>query len=203
MSRSFGLLLAVTAATAGCLGTGSFKPQSPDPVVWVDSDRHDWGSVEPTAPVEHVFAVKNLGGAGLNIARVQTSCGCTAAVMDHQFLKPGEETRLKVTFDQRGRHGTQTRTVWIHSNDPKTPQKQIVIQATIAEPATPPGGFPQVTAQEAPGATTMAASAISGTLAAPVAGSATVSPAPQPSATPAAPAPTPTPKPKPKPAATH
>lgn len=125
-------LTAVALAASSCL-TGGFKPTSADPTVWVDSEKHDWGRVAGTETVEHVFKVRNSGGAALNIARVQTSCGCTAAVLDHQFLKPGEETRLKVTFDPRGRHGAQTRTIWIHSNDPKTPQKQIVIQADIAE----------------------------------------------------------------------
>jgi len=124
---------------SSCLfGVGGFKPTSPDPVVWVDSDKHDWGTITGAETVDHVFAVRNMGGAPLNITRVQTSCGCTAAVLDHQYLKPGEETRLKVTFDPRGRHGAQTRTVWIHSNDPKNPQKQLVISANIGEPVPLP-----------------------------------------------------------------
>jgi hypothetical protein len=128
------LLIGSAVLFSSCLGGGGFKPSSPDPVVWLDSDRHDWGTVSGAETVDHVFQVRNTGGAPLNITKVQTSCGCTAAVLDHQYLKPGEETRLKVTFDPRGRHGAQTRTVWIHSNDPKAPQKQIVIQANIGEP---------------------------------------------------------------------
>lgn len=137
-TKRLSLVLGSAVLASSCLfGGGGFKPTSPDPVVWVDSDKHDWGTVTGAETVEHVFAVRNTGGAPLNITRVQTSCGCTAAVLDHQYLKPGEETRLKVTFDPRGRHGAQTRTVWIHSNDPKTPQKQIVIQANIGEAAMP------------------------------------------------------------------
>jgi hypothetical protein len=201
MFRKAAPAILAALAAASCM-TGGFKPESPDPVVWVDSDKHDWGTIPAVAPVEHVFKVRNTGGAGLNIARVQTSCGCTAAVMDHQFLKPGEETRLKVTFDPRGRSGPQTRTIWIHSNDPKTPQKQIVISSTI-EAAAPASPFPNVSASPVPASgTTMAQSAAVSSTAAPLqpasAGSATTAaatPAPAPVATAPAPAPKPAPAP--------
>ncbi|MEK7475329.1 MAG: DUF1573 domain-containing protein [Candidatus Coatesbacteria bacterium] len=137
-TKRLSLVLGSAILASSCLfGGGGFKPSSPDPVVWVDSDKHDWGTLSGAETVEHVFSVRNMGGAPLNITRVQTSCGCTAAVLDHQYLKPGEETRLKVTFDPRGRHGAQTRTVWIHSNDPKNPQKQLVISASITEMPLP------------------------------------------------------------------
>ncbi len=178
MLRKLAPVLLAALSITSCL-PGGFKPESPDPVVWVDADKHDWGTITAAAPVEHVFKVKNTGGAGLNIARVQTSCGCTAAVMDHQFLKPGEETRLKVTFDPRGRHGSQTRTIWIHSNDPKTPQKQIVISSNIEDaPAQAP--FPTVQASPVPtSGTTLVPSGVMSSTAA------SISPAPAPSATPA------------------
>jgi hypothetical protein len=142
---------------ASCLGLGGFKPESPDPMVWTDSVQHDFGNIPGTETVSHEFTVLNRGGTPLNITRVQTSCGCTAAVLGHQFLKPGESTKLKVTFDPRGRMGTQSRTVTIHSNDPKTPQKQLTISATMPAPVA---AQPQVTtgAVTAPSSTTMAAS---------------------------------------------
>jgi hypothetical protein len=143
----------LSLALTSCLGMGGFKPESPDPVVWIDAPQHDFGSIPATETVSHEFTVANKGGAPLNLSRVQTSCGCTAAVLGHQFLKPGESTKLKVTFDPRGRMGTQSRTIWIHSNDPKSPQKQIVISATMpaAAAAAPP----------------MTTTAVSGTLMAP------------------------------------
>jgi len=184
------VLSAVVLAATSCV-TGGFTPTSKDPSVWVDSDKHDWGKVPGTETVEHVFKVRNTGGAALNIARVQTSCGCTAAVLDHQFLKPGEETRLKVTFDPRGRHGAQTRTIWIHSNDPKNPQKQIVIQADIQDAMPQVGAFPTLQGGPALGGTLMTP-AMSGTLAsgaaAPMSSTTAVAPAPAPAPA-AAPAP--------------
>ena len=208
--RTLMLPIALAVLTASCMGgPESFKPTSPDPVAWVDSDRHDWGTIPATDPVEHVFRVRNMGGAPLNIARVQTSCGCTAAVLDHQYLKPGEETRLKITFDPRGRNGQQTRTVWIHSNDPKTPQKQILIQSTIEAPAAPviapAPSSSTVMGTPVPGAMAPAAAPAPGTVAPATAAPATATPATvAPAPTTAAPAPTAPAAPKPtapKPAA--
>jgi hypothetical protein len=157
MTRAIRLAAGLAMAApvlAGCPKSGGFKPSSPDPVIWVDQDRHDWGAIPATDTVEHIFTVRNAGGAPLNLARVQTSCGCTAAVLDKQVLEPGEETRLKVTFDPRGRNGPQSRTIWIHSNDPKTPQRQLVVQATVqSDPKNPQPqvqGFPSAAGAPAP-----------------------------------------------------
>ncbi len=131
-----GAMLLLALAAASC-SSGKFKPLSPEPMVWVDEDSHDFGTIPGTATVDHIFTVKNNGGEPLNITRVQTSCGCTAAVLDHQFLQAGETTRLKVTFDPRGRRGKQARKVYIHSNDPKMPKKVLNIMSTIAPKPQP------------------------------------------------------------------
>lgn len=113
------------------------RPQSPEPMIWISQDTFEFGDIPPTDVVDHVFEVKNVGAKQLEISRVQTSCGCTAAVMDAQILKPMEKTRLKVTFDPRGRSGPQNRIVWIFSNDPKTPQKQVRVNANVSLPELP------------------------------------------------------------------
>ena len=128
--------LLVCILAASCLPGA--RPQSPDPVLWVEADRHDFGNIPATQPVEKVFKVTNKGGKDLNITRVQTTCGCTSSVMDNQLLKPGESTRLKVTFDPRGKSGPQTRPVWIYSNDPKTPQKSVTITSNVLNEVPPP-----------------------------------------------------------------
>ena len=129
-------ILVVVALTTSCIPLSAFRPVSPDPVIAVDQERHDFGNIPGSDLVQTVFIVKNDGGRTLEISRVQTSCGCTAAMMDSQTLRPGISSRLKVTFDPRGRSGPQTRQVWLYSNDPKTPQKQLLIMATIMA-ATP------------------------------------------------------------------
>jgi hypothetical protein len=110
----------------------------------MDADRYDFGDIPATEPVERVFKVTNKGAKDLSISRVQTTCGCTSSVMDNQLLKPGESTRLKVTFDPRGKNGPQTRPVWIYSNDPRTPQKSVTITANVLNvvPSPASSAFP-------------------------------------------------------------
>jgi len=116
--------------TASCLSFG-FKPVSPDPRLEVDRVQHDFGTIPPTEKIEAVFNVTNKGAKTLEISRIQTSCGCTAAMMDSQTIKPGETSRLKVTFDPRGKNGRQGKTLWLYTNDPQNPQKQLSIIADI------------------------------------------------------------------------
>jgi len=134
---------------ASCLA-GGFRPVSPDPVLWVNDDRHDFGDVSGMETVSHVFTVRNMGAKDLSVDRVQTSCGCTAAVLGQQLLPSGATTQLKVTFDPRGRQGRQGRTIWIHSNDPNMPRKQLLIIANIQAPAPTPS--PEASAAEEPAA---------------------------------------------------
>lgn len=125
-------LFALALATTSCFPFG-FKPQSSTPKMEVDRTQHDFGQIPATETVQTVFKVKNSGGKTLEISRIQTSCGCTAAMMDSQSLKPGETSRLKVTFDPRGKSGRQARTLWLFTNDPDpvNQQKQLVLQADI------------------------------------------------------------------------
>ena len=129
--------------TASCLPFG-FKPLSPEPKLEVDRDQHDFGSIPPTEPVQTVFKVANRGGKTLEISRIQTSCGCTAGMMDSQTIKPGETSRLKVTYDPRGKSGRQGKTLWLYTNDPQNTQKQLSIIADVTvgtpmqQPVIPP-----------------------------------------------------------------
>lgn len=135
---------------ASCIIPGAgFRPTSPEPVLWIDAEQHDFGTVSGQETVEHVFTIRNTGAKDLNIQRVQTSCGCTAAVLGNQILKPNESTPLKITFDPRGRQGRQARMVWIYSNDPQSPRKQVIVMAGIeAPPPVLPEAAPAVPGAE-------------------------------------------------------
>jgi hypothetical protein len=136
------LTLAVVAIAAVSCFPFSFKPFGSDPMLVVDRAQHDFGAIPATDMVQTVFKVSNNGGKTLEISRIQTSCGCTAGMMDSQTVKPGTTSRLKVTFDPRGKHGRQARTLWLFSNDPKNPQQQLVVISDIM--ALTPTQQPQI-----------------------------------------------------------
>ncbi len=151
-------LFALAIATASCFPFG-FKPVSSDPVLVMDRAQHDFGAIPATDVIQTVFTVKNTGGKTLEISRIQTSCGCTAGMMDSQTIKPGGTSRLKVTFDPRGKHGRQARTLWLFSNDPKNPQQQLAVMSDIM--ALTPTAQPQILIK--PSATVTGGPATSGT----------------------------------------
>ena len=41
----------------------------------------------------------NNGEGDLEIKRVKSSCGCTAAMLESKLLKPNEKSALKIEFD--------------------------------------------------------------------------------------------------------
>jgi hypothetical protein len=103
------------------------------PRIGVDARTFSFGRVPNDRGVEHIFTVSNTGDAPLVIARVQTSCGCTAAMMESSVLKPGEAGRLRVSFNPRNMHQVVTRGVTIYSNDPVEPSVVLSISADVVE----------------------------------------------------------------------
>lgn len=90
----------------------------------------DFGERLESESVVHTFTLENVGDTTLDIHRVQTSCGCTAARLEAQQIAPGETTPLLVTMDLMGRHGLQEKHVVVQSNDPGTPVLQLTLRGT-------------------------------------------------------------------------
>jgi len=127
-----GNLVAVTDAFASAAaGSGKKAPR-----IAVDERNFSFGRVPNDRGVEHVFTVSNTGDAPLVISRVQTSCGCTAAMMESSVIKAGESGRLRVSFNPRNMHQVVTRGVTIWSNDPVEPT--VVLNVSAGEEKIPP-----------------------------------------------------------------
>lgn len=92
---------------------------------------HDFGNVTEGDSLKHTFKVKNAGTAPLEITRVRTSCGCTAAVTKEKTVAPGQTTEIEVTFNTRGRMGPNRKTITIQTNDPENANAKVEIKAMI------------------------------------------------------------------------
>lgn len=101
------------------------------PRISFTQNHHDFGRVLQGKIVEHTFTFENRGTADLLISEVTTSCGCTAALVSANVIKPGEAGQIKVSYDSQGRAGRVTRTITIVSNDPVEPVKELTITATV------------------------------------------------------------------------
>lgn len=96
----------------------------------VGGDTYDWGTVAP-GKLTTVVEVKNAGNADLSISEVRPSCGCTAAPIDKNLLKPGEIGKISVTLDVSTRSGPTEKTVSITSNDPAGAVRILRLRANV------------------------------------------------------------------------
>ena len=79
---------------------------------------HEFGSVDQGTVVRHAFRFLNAGSAPLEIARVASPCGCTAAIVPQTVIPTGEEGTVEVSFDTTGFRGRKAKSVFLHTNDP-------------------------------------------------------------------------------------
>ncbi|MGB5849311.1 MAG: DUF1573 domain-containing protein [Ignavibacteriaceae bacterium] len=103
------------------------------PVLNFGETQHDFGKVDEGKVVEYTFKFANGGKSTLKIKDIKTSCGCTAALVSSEVLKPGEQGTLKVELDTSNRKGKMSRTITIESNDPKDPTKILTVYADIQQ----------------------------------------------------------------------
>ncbi len=86
------------------------------PKIVFEKDFHDFGKLIAGEKVSYSFKFKNTGKSLLVISAVNTSCGCTVSNYPKQPIKPGETNYIDVSFDSKGTHGFQHKTVTVTSN---------------------------------------------------------------------------------------
>lgn len=101
------------------------------PTIYFPDTQHDFGKVSEGQKVNYTFRFVNKGQSELLIKDVKSSCGCTAALVSSNVIKPGQEGTIKVEFDTKNRSGKNSKTVTVQSNDPKDPTKILTIYADI------------------------------------------------------------------------
>jgi len=103
------------------------------PRVTTTEKNFDFGNLYQGDKVTHVFSFTNDGDAPLEIDKVRSSCGCTAAVASTRTLQPGESGEIRATFDSARFRGPVKKTVYLYSNDPAQKPFEFSLTATILE----------------------------------------------------------------------
>jgi hypothetical protein len=136
MKRSFiryqGLALIIGAALLLSLAGPGLAAKGAK--IKFDRDVWDFGKVKQGANLTYEFLFKNDGSAKLNIKNVETSCGCTAALVSANTVDPGQSGKIKVTFNAAGYSGTVAKYVYVDSDDPDQPRVQLKITANVEIP---------------------------------------------------------------------
>jgi hypothetical protein len=89
------------------------------PIVKLDKEVHDFGTINEGDMVETEFLVTNDGEVDLIISDAKGSCGCTVPEPPKEPIKPGASAPIKVTFNSQGKPGEQKKTVTLTTNTEK------------------------------------------------------------------------------------
>jgi hypothetical protein len=123
-----------TVIAAAVLLAAAGAAQAKKPWAVYRATAHDFGQVKQGDVVSWEFVFKNEGGAPLVVEKIETTCGCTAAVVSDKSIAPGREGRIKATFDTRGYSGRMSRYLYIVSNDRENPRRELALSVDIQVP---------------------------------------------------------------------
>ena len=99
--------------------------------IFAPQTSYDFGIVDQGSKVVNRFELINKGTADLKIERIVPACGCTAAVVSSDTIKPDSSTEMQVTFDTAGFQGEKEKLVRIYTNDPDRPSTVFSIKGKI------------------------------------------------------------------------
>jgi hypothetical protein len=76
----------------------------------------DFGKVTEGEIVEHTYLFTNTGEHDVLLREVKPSCGCTTPNFTKTAIKPGEQGKITVKFDSKGRVGNQNKQISVVAN---------------------------------------------------------------------------------------
>lgn len=91
----------------------------------------DFGRVDNSEKISIELAIINEGKSDLYIRKIKSTCSCTTTNPNKEVLKPGESGSLNITFDPRGRTGSQQKLITIFSNDPRASAQRLTVKAFV------------------------------------------------------------------------
>jgi hypothetical protein len=125
------------AAMVFILAPGFLWTSLKQPKIAFKEDTKDFGKVKQGDELAYEFVFKNDGDDVLTIKNVETTCGCTAALVAAKKVDPGKSGKIKVVFNSRGYAGEVTKYVFVDTDDPLNPRIQLQIKAAVDVPPQP------------------------------------------------------------------
>ena len=94
----------------------------------------DFGQVEKGKTTEAEFTVENTGDETLIIKGLFAECECVKANISSKRILPKQKTKLKINYDTKiNPTGSDSKGIYIISNDPQTPKVRITVSIDITE----------------------------------------------------------------------
>jgi len=127
------LAVILIAAASLALSAGGL-PAAKKALAVFKETAHDFGKVKQGDVLTYEFVFTNKGEGTLTVERVETSCGCTAALASADKIAPGAEGKIKATLSTHGYQGKFTRYIFFLSNDATAQRRELSVTADIEVP---------------------------------------------------------------------
>lgn len=101
------------------------------PVLTIENADIKFGDLQETATLQRDVVITNKGKKELSIRALQPNCNCLTAVAETMVIKPGQSTKIKITFSPKGRPGIQNKSIAVYSNDPRNPVQRITLSGYV------------------------------------------------------------------------
>lgn len=86
-------------ATAFVFTMGAIAQTSPDEVVKMNTETHNFGKIKQGVPVSFIFEIKNISNKPIVVENTSASCGCTTPEKPEGPIMPGEVGKVKVQYN--------------------------------------------------------------------------------------------------------
>ena len=86
------------------------------PKIKFEEKIHNFGLLMEGDEIEHSFQFKNTGNADLVIKSATATCGCTTPSYPFIPIKPGESGKIDVTYNSKGKLGSQKPMITVVTN---------------------------------------------------------------------------------------
>jgi hypothetical protein len=96
-----------------------------------DEPVYQFGRVDQTAVVRHIFVVRNDGDTTFVAGMPRATCSCTQARLNKRMIGPGESAELAVTFTAERRAGEQKKVIYLPPSDSDVPVIKFYIQGFV------------------------------------------------------------------------
>jgi hypothetical protein len=99
-----------------------------------DEPVYNFGRVNQSAVVTHVFIVRNDGDTTFVAGMPRTTCSCTKVSITKKMIGPGETAELTAVFTAARRAGEQRKSIYLPPSDSEAPALLFYMQGFVETP---------------------------------------------------------------------
>lgn len=97
----------------------------------VGGEDFDFGVMEPGSEATHVFLVRNIGTAPLELEVAGSTCKCTVGTLQDARVAPGEETEIELSWVARTSSEEFAQSATLKTNDPSRGELNLRIHGRV------------------------------------------------------------------------